>query len=102
MKAIELAPPAHLAAEDLTGDTLVTIESAFMTKVGEKREDKGAVKFKEFSRAMVINRTNVKRLIDLLGGETDAWVGKQITIYPSETDFAGKTVPCLRVKVPKV
>ena len=32
------------------------------------------------------------------GNETNAWTGKPVTLYRSETDFAGKTVPCIRVK----
>ena len=103
MKAIELCPPKHLDAADLNGNVCeVTIKSVAFTTVGEKQERKGALVYQEFDRPMVINRTNIKRLIDLLGNDTDAWIGKKISIYPSETDFAGKTVACIRVKVPAV
>lgn len=102
VNAIDLCPPKHLDAADLKGaDCLVTIESAHYTEVGEKHETKGAIKFKEFPRSMVINRTNIKRLIAHLGNDVAAWYGKQITIYPSETDFGGKTVPCIRVREKK-
>jgi hypothetical protein len=57
--------------------------------------------FQEFDRGMVINRTNLKRIIAMYGNETDTWVGKRITLYESETDFNGRTVPCIRVREKK-
>lgn len=102
MKAIDLAPPKHLDAADLEGKEVeVTVEHAHYTEVGENKETKGAVKFKEFPRSMVINRTNIKRLIAHLGDDTDQWIGKTVKIYPTETDLKGKTVPCLRVREKK-
>ena len=99
MKAIELCPPKHLDAADLGGkDVVVTIKNVAFTVVGEAKERKGALVFNEFERPMVINRTNIKRLIELHGSETDAWIGKQITLYPSEASFQGNTVPCIRVR----
>lgn len=98
MKANELCPPPHLEAADLDGDTTVTIKDVEFAEVGEEKETKGVVWFEEFPRSMVLNRTNTKRLIGLHGGETDDWVGKKVTLYPSETEFGGRTVPCLRVR----
>lgn len=103
MKAIELCPPKHLDAADLGGkDCVVTIKEVGFTEVGEAKEKKGFVLYQEFARPMVLNRTNVKRLIAHHGGDTSAWVGKQVTLYPSETDFAGKVVPCIRVRPKEV
>lgn len=99
MKAIELCPPKHLDAADLGGkDNIVTIKNVAFTEVGETKERKGALVLAEFDRPMVINRTNIKRLIKKLGGDTDQWIGKQITLYPSECDYKGDTVSCIRVR----
>ena len=98
MNANELCPSPHLSAADISGDTVVTIKSVAFSEVGEEKAKKGVVFFSEFQRGMVVNRTNIKRLIAHHGNETDEWVGKKITIYPSETDFKGETVPCLRVR----
>jgi hypothetical protein len=46
----------------------------------------------------VLNRTNAKRIAKLYGPDTDKWLGKPITLYPSECDFGDETVPCLRVR----
>lgn len=100
MKAIELCPPKHLAAADLGGkDVKVTVKNVAFTEVGEAKERKGALVLNEFDRPMVINRTNIKRLITQLGNDTDEWIGKEFTIYPSECDYKGETVDCIRVRV---
>lgn len=109
MKATELCPPKHLEAADIGDDVgnelVVTIKTVGITTVGtqEKPEQKGAIYFEEFGRGMVVNRTNVKRLITLLGGDTDQWAGKRITLYRSEADYQGEVRPCIRVreKLPK-
>ena len=54
--------------------------------------------FLEVPRGLVLNRTNVKRIINLYGNDTDQWTGKKLTLYPSEADFAGNVVPCIRVR----
>ncbi len=99
MNAVELCPPPHLECADLAGkDIVVTIKDVGFGMVGEEKEKKGLIHFEEFPRAMVLNRTNLKRVIAMHGNETDVWPGKRITLYPSETDFGGKTVPCIRVR----
>ena len=98
MKATELCPSPHIAADDLDGDTQVTIDRVDFHEVGDEREKKGVLYFREFVRAMVLNRTNLTRIIAQHGNDTDTWTGKQITLYPSETDYGGKTVACIRVR----
>jgi hypothetical protein len=102
MQANQLCPSPHLEAADLCGkDKVVTIKEVCFKLVGEAKVNKGVVMFQEFDRGMVLNRTNLKRVIAQHGMETDDWVGKKVTLYPSETDFQGKTVPCLRVREKK-
>lgn len=105
MKANELCPAPHLEAADLDGkDVVVTITRVGKSKVGNEQVEKGVVYFAEFPRGLVLNRTNVKRLIALYGNETDQWAGKKISLYPSEADYAGTVRPCIRVrdKAPEV
>lgn len=98
MDATKLCPAPHIEAAELTGDTPVTIERVAFADVGEEKVNKGVLFFREFDRGMVLNRTNLKRIIAQHGNETDEWVGKSVVLYPSETDFAGRTVPCIRVR----
>jgi hypothetical protein len=98
MDATRLCPAPHIEAAELKGDTPVTIKGVKFAQVGEEKVERGVVVFDEFDRGLVLNRTNLKRIIALHGNDTDDWVGKKITLYPSETDFAGRTVPCIRVR----
>lgn len=98
MRANELCPPPHLEAADIEEPRTVTIREVGFSEVGEEKATKGVIYFAEFTRGMVLNRTNLRRIIDQLGNETDTWKGRQITLYASETDFGGRTVPCIRVK----
>ena len=99
MQANDLCPSPHLEAADLAdAEKVVTIRGVDFHDVGEERAKKGVVYFQEFARAMVLNRTNLKRIVALHGNDTDSWPGKRITLYPSETDFGGRTVPCIRVR----
>jgi len=99
MRANDLCPSPHLEAADLmNADFTATILRVDYSEVGEDKETKGVVFFQEFSRSLVLNRTNLKRIIGLYGNETDDWAGKKIVLYPSETDFGGRTVPCIRVR----
>ncbi len=99
MNANDLCPSPHIEAADLGGkDKVVTIQRVDFHDVGDEKERKGVVYFEEFKRALVLNRTNLKRIVALYGHETDEWAGKRITLYPSEADFGGRTVPCLRVR----
>lgn len=103
MRSTDLCPPPHLTAGDLSGDTVVTIKSFDRKEVGEEKEERGVIYFEEFKRGMVVNRTNLKRIEDLLGKADDVteWVGKKLTLYPTETAFKGKDVPCIRVRPKK-
>lgn len=98
MNANELCPSKHLEAADLSGEVKVTIKTIGFSEVGEEKQNRGVLYFEEYTRGMVLNRTNLKRIIALHGNETDKWVGKTVFIYPSETDYQGRTVPCIRVR----
>jgi hypothetical protein len=99
MEATKLCPAPNIEASELGGkDNVVTIKDVGFKLVGEEKKEKGVVHLVEFDRPFVLNRTNIKLIIAMHGNDTDAWKGKKITLYPSETDFAGKTVPCIRVR----
>ena len=102
MRVTDLAPSPHLEALDLGDDIgasrIVTVKGCEIRTVGAEQIRKGVLYFAEFDRGLVLNKTNSRVIAGLLGSETDAWVGKKLTIYRSETSFQDKTVPCIRVK----
>lgn len=101
MDATKLCPSPHIEAAELKGDTKVTIKTIDFAEVGAEKVTKGVVYFEEFDRGFVLNRTNLKRIVAWHGSETDDWIGKQITLYASETEYNGDTVDCIRVRQKK-
>ena len=56
--------------------------------------------FKGKKSGLVLNKTNGRTIAAAYGPDSDMWVGKAIILYPTETDFGGKRVPCIRCKSP--
>jgi hypothetical protein len=102
LKANELCPSPNLQALDIgtdLGDSVnVTIKGFDKSEVGKEKQVRSRLFVEEFDRPLVINRTNVKALIDLYGNDTSDWIGEQFNLYVSETSFQGDTVRCLRVR----
>jgi len=98
----------HLKADDLKGKAVkVTISGYEIVefKGNNGPEAKPVLKFEGKEKTLVCNKTNSRMIAKNVGSkELDDWVGQTITIYPTETDFGGDIVPCLRVKeeIPEV
>jgi hypothetical protein len=105
LKANELCPSPNLQALDIgtdLGDNVnVTIKGFDKCEVGKEKQIRSRLFVEEFDRPLVINRTNVKALIDLYGNDTADWIGERFNLYVSETSFQGDTVRCLRVRAVK-
>ena len=92
-------PGAYLKATDLQGRAAaVIIESCTIEKMGE--DTRPVLHFQGKDKALVLNKTNANTVVERYGEETDAWTGKPLTVYPTTTDYQGKRVACLRVRVP--
>jgi hypothetical protein len=99
-------PSNYLKASDLgTTEPVVTIDRVEHEPVGRDREMKAVLYFQGKEKGVVLNKTNAKKITELLGSpETDEWSGFKIRLYATTTEFAGETVECIRVKaagVPK-
>ena len=95
----------HLKAEDLKGRAIKLIISG--CEVVDFKEGGGkklALKFQGKDKGMVLNKTNTKIVAKYFGKDYDKWAGKEIEIFPTETEFNGQLVPCIRVRIepPKV
>jgi hypothetical protein len=50
----------------------------------------------------VLNKTNADVIAYTFGDDTDHWVGRKIVLFATRTQFQGKLVPCVRVRVPNI
>ena len=94
-------PSKYVSAPDLRGQAIdVVMGNVTMEDVDGRGEMKPLLQFQGKEKGLVLNKTNANRIVDLYGDDTAAWFGKTICLYPSETEFQGKTVPCVRVNAP--
>lgn len=88
----------HLAAADLKGrECRLTVASVSMEKLGD--DHKLVAYFRGTEKDLVLNKTNANAIAEMYGDETELWTGRDIVIFPTQTDFGGKIVPCIRVKL---
>jgi hypothetical protein len=93
----------YLFAADLQGrDVVVTIEKITVANLigeGGRKTKKPAAHFAGKSKPLALNATNCRVIANLLGSnDTQHWIGKAITIYPTTTKVGGETVECIRVR----
>lgn len=54
--------------------------------------------FRGKEKGLVLNKTNAALVAEQHGQNTTDWSGKEISIYPTTTDFGGERVECIRVE----
>jgi hypothetical protein len=102
MRVSDAFPSEYLKAADLhdkRGNPVnvnVVIERIEMRDVGD--DHKPVVYFQGKERGLVLNKTNANNIAVMHSEDMDDWIGKEIQIYATTTDFQGKTVPCIRVR----
>lgn len=85
-----------LKAADLSLGTMkLTIASARQDNLGGKQ--KIILAFSDDDRELVVNATNGAILAKLYGDDTDAWIGKQITLAKTQVKFKGQLVDGITV-----
>jgi hypothetical protein len=93
-------PSNYLKASDLAGrQAVVTMDRVEFEPVGREREMKAVLYFVGKQKGMVLNKTNAKKITDITQSAlTEEWPGHAIVLYPTETEFGGETVECIRIK----
>ena len=93
-------PSNYLKASDIRGaEPVVTIDHVAFEAVGRQREMKAVVYFKGKEKGVVLNKTNATKITQIAGTDlTEQWDGVRVKLYATETEFAGETVECIRVK----
>ena len=49
-------------------------------------------------KSLIVNKTNGKAMAKLFGRDTADWIGKKITLVPTEVDFKGDLVDAIRIR----
>lgn len=99
MRADQVYPSRYLKESDLRGrDVTVTIRKVEMVKIGD--DTKPVAHFEGKDKGLVLNKTMFNAIAKATGElDSDNWEGQRITLYPTETEFKGETVACIRVRL---
>lgn len=92
-----------LGAVDYPRPAVLTIEQVSEELIGKDKDRKGILYFEKVDKPLVLNKTNIANLIDMMGtAESDQWVGKQVEIFTDPTVmYAGVRTPALRLRAPR-
>lgn len=97
-KDANLLYACHLDFHDATL-TIKRVTAGEVTGQGGKKSGKPIVEFSDHTRKLALNKTNGKIIADMLGTpDVSKWVGKRITLYPTNTSFGSEQVECIRVR----
>ena len=98
MNVFDCFPSKWIKAADLGGrEHDLTIDRIEIETLDEQTA-KPVVYFVGHKKGLMLNRTNAAAIADLFSPETDRWHGRTVTIFPTETDYRGVTVDCIRVR----
>lgn len=93
-------PSDYLREADLEGaPALKTMGKVEMRELGS--DHKPVLFFQNEEKGLVLNKINSSTIVEAYGDDTTGWSGKQIVLYPARTDFQGKSVACIRLRLPK-
>ena len=98
----QLMNPDYLGAYALPEGRDITVTIRFVqreevTGEGGKKEMCSVAQI-ENSKPLILNATNQKSITKMYGPFIEGWVGKQITLYVSQTKLRGELVECLRIR----
>jgi hypothetical protein len=101
MKISEAFPSRYLKAADLNGHhTTAVIDHIEVEDIDGRGKARPVLYFQGRTKGCVLNKTNGTVIAGALGDDTDTWPGKAVEIFPDQTTFQGRLVPCIRVRVP--
>jgi hypothetical protein len=101
LKISQLFPSKYVKACDLNGKTVtLTIAKLVIEELGHgaEKERKPVLYFQKATKGLVLNRTNAKTIAGLYGDESDDWLGKRISIYPTRIRAFGAMQDTIRVR----
>lgn len=103
MKISSAFQSKYLKAADLPEgrDVFVKIDDVQMEVMETQGDEKPVLSFIGKKKTMVLNQTNANAISSVLGDDTEAWHGHSIALFTATTSYNGRTVPCLRVRVPR-
>lgn len=90
-------PSKYVSAADLKGESkIVTMTVVETEKIGE--DQKPVLYFRGTDKGLVLNKTNASKIAEIYGDDTEDWRDQQVVLFPTMTDYQGKSVEAVRVR----
>ena len=103
MNLSDLFPSRYLKSTDMNGHAM-TLEMSHINKedVGMlgNPQVKPVLYFEGREKGLVLNKTNARSIANRYSEDTNEWKGHLVELFPTTTEFQGKTVDCIRVRIP--
>lgn len=97
MRISEAFPSKYVSAADLKGESkIVTMTVVEMEKIGD--DTKPVLYFRGTDKGLALNKTNASKIAEIYGDDTSDWRDQQIVLFPTMTDYQGKSVEAVRVR----
>lgn len=92
-------PSKWLRADDIERETQVIIHDVTMEPIADD-ERKPVIWFEGYDKGMILNKTNANNVSGVYGPDSDAWIGKPMSLATAMVDFQGKSTRALRLYPP--
>ena len=100
MKISQAFPSDYIRSSDLNGrEVRVVIKKVKIEEVGREKEERPVIYFEGKEKGMVLNKTNANAIATAFGDDTDDWTGGEVILYVAMTEYQGKSIEGLRVKI---
>lgn len=63
-------------------------------------DQKICIHFAEHQKPLGLNKTNLRTIADGYTIRSEGWIGKQLELFKDRTQFQGRVVDCIRVRIP--
>jgi len=95
-------PSEYLNAADLHDKevalTIAKVEVEDVPGQDGKKKPKPVLHFEKTAKRFPLPKTCAKVIAAKFGNDTQEWIGKKITVFPTTCEAFGQTVECIRVK----
>ena len=82
-------------------EPILTIRSVVVEEVGQTRDKLPVLYFERTEKGLVLNKTNSNAIAAAYGDETNDWLGAQVQLFVVNTEYQGKPVQGIRVRIPR-
>ena len=96
---------SYVKAGDLNGQTfsavITGVERVEIPETDGSMRPKAAVTLQGWPAKLLLNKTNFEVIATAYGRQSPGWIGRQLEVFPDTTSFSGRTVACVRVRIPR-